>query len=140
MVRIAVVAIIAALLAGAGGFALGRLTHVGERHAAVDAEIDKLLEQAENALRQEHYDEPQGNNVLDLTDQVLSRRGDEPRARSLRQRAADRLVRRGLDRKALGYPAEALASYELAAKLARPDHGLLQEIEATKKDLASKNK
>lgn len=140
MARVAVVALVVAVVSGAGGFALGRLTHVGERHAAADAEIDKLLERAENALRAEHFDEPHGESVLDLTDQVLARRPEEPRARALRQRASDRLVRLGLDRKALGFPGEALERYEIAAKLVRPDHGLLEEIEATKKDLAAKKK
>lgn len=138
MSRRIIIAILIGLVGLVGGFALGRFTHIGERHAQIDAEIDKLLVRAESAFHAERFDEPRGDNVLDLTDEILAKRPDESRARALRQHAADRLVRIGLDRKAKGQLADALSAYELSAKLARPDHGLLEEIEATKSELARK--
>lgn len=123
------------VVGAAGGFVVGRYTHVGERHAELEAEVDSLVARAEKALAAERFDEPEGDNVLDLTEQILARQPDEPRARSIRQRAADRLVRLGLQRKAGGNLAAALALYELATRMTRPDHGLLEEIETTKREI-----
>lgn len=135
--RTIVIAAAAGLCLGlAGGFAIGRYTHVGDQHAAVDAAVETLVQRAENALAGARFDEPEKDNVLDLTDQILTLRPDEPRARAIRERAADRLVRIGLERKSKGALREALAAYELAAKFTRPDHGLLREIDDTKEALA----
>lgn len=138
MARRIVVALVLLLVGGAGGFALGRFTHLGDRHAEVDAQVEILVKRAESALVAERFDEPEGDNVLDLTDDILAKKPDEPRARSIRQRASDRLVRLGLQRRATGDLAGALRWFELAARMTRPDHGLTEVIAATKRDLAAK--
>ncbi len=138
--RAVLVAVLVGLASGIGGFALGRYTHIFERHAAADAELEKLVARAESALVAERFDEPANDNVLDATDQILAKRPDDARASELRLRAANRLVRRGLLRKASGDPAAALKDYNLAARFTRADHGLLEEIEATKRDLAKLGK
>jgi hypothetical protein len=131
LARIALTAL-AIGLAGVVGFFVGRRTHVGERHAAVEAEVDALFQRAEKALEAEQYDWPRGDNVLEITDDALSHAPGDHRIKELRQRASDKLIRRALIKRAQGQRHEALRDLELAARLSRPDHGLLDLIEETR--------
>lgn len=128
---------VAIMLAGVVGFFVGRRTHVGERHAAVEAEVDALFQRAEKALVAEQYDWPHGENVLEITDDALSHAPGDHRIKELRQRASDKLIRLALVKRAQGQRHEALRDLELAARLSRPDHGLLDLIEETRAGGAS---
>lgn len=131
LARVALTAV-AILLAGVVGFFIGRRTHVGERHAAVEAEVDALYLRAQKALDADAYDWPRGENVLEITDDALSHAPGDHRIKELRQRASDKLVRRALLKRAQGERHEALRDLELAARLSRPDHGLLDLLEETR--------
>ncbi|MBI2388858.1 MAG: serine/threonine protein kinase [Deltaproteobacteria bacterium] len=136
--RVAALLLVAALAGVAGvGIAAYRLGWVGP--AKVDdkkAQVEDLLVRARAALDARRWDKPSGDNVVELTDQILAIAPSETRAFAIRNSAADRIVREALDRKAHDDFAAALALYRVAAKLSPPDKGLQEEIEEVEAEVA----
>lgn len=59
-----------AAAAGAGVY-VGRRTHFGERHAALDAGLAGLVKRAKKTLAADQLENPAGENVLGRTDDAL---------------------------------------------------------------------
>jgi hypothetical protein len=109
-----VVSVIATLLIGAvSTWALG--LYPSQRRAA---EVQTLLQRAEDALQGERYlNEPRGNDVEDITDAVLALDPDNARAHQLRTAAAVRLRNQGVELRNSGHPQEALRVLRRATRL-----------------------
>ncbi|MBL8717860.1 MAG: protein kinase [Myxococcales bacterium] len=132
---VAIIAVCALL--GIGGLGVGayRLGWVGKKVEA-KSELDQLLDRARAALKARHFDEPPGDNVLELTDKALKLAPDEPRVFAVRNSAADKLVREALERQAKEDQVGALALLKLADKFAPNDKGILDEIAEVEATLA----
>jgi hypothetical protein len=104
--------------------------------SAKQVEIDQLLQRAQAALDARKWDEPAGDNVLELTDQLVQKAPGETRTLQIRSQASDRIVREALDAKAKKDLARALKLLQLAKRLSAPDMGVEQEIEDLEAEIA----
>jgi serine/threonine-protein kinase len=122
--------------AGIGGYRMGWF---GAKPAASSkqSEVDALLQKAQAALDARRWDAPPGDNVLELTDELLKKAPAETRTRQIRNQASDRIVREALDAKAKKDLAQALKLLKLAQQLSPPDMGLEQEIEDVEAEIAA---
>lgn len=79
--------------------------------------VEKQLEAAREALRNEAWDAPPGNNVKDILDHALAKWPRDERVKEARREAAERLVTSALGRKYAGDTKEALHLARIAAGL-----------------------
>mgnify|MGYP002780685314 CR=1 FL=1 len=95
--------------------------------------LEGTTSRAEEALRQQHWATPPGDNVRDLTAEGLARWPDDARWQALRARAADALVSQAVEQQAIGEVAEALKTARLALELDPEDRSanrLVEKLEA----------
>ncbi len=85
--------------------------------AADDNTLDHAIERANDALRKQHWDDPPGDNVLELTDEGLKKWPNDARLLDIRARATDEVVKAALGEKYLNHR-------DKAAKLAQLAHQL----------------
>ncbi len=135
-VLFAVLALGALTAAGVGAYRAGLFRDKTSAATAKQAEIDQLLVRAQAALDARRWDSPPGDNVLDLTNQLIQKAPSETRTFQIRNAASDRIVREALEAKAKKDLPNALKLLQLAQKLSTPDMGLEQEIEDVEAEIA----
>jgi serine/threonine-protein kinase len=132
-----VLALVAVSAAGIGAYRMGVFGPKVPATSAKQAEVDQLLQRAQAALDARKWDEPAGDNVLELTDQLAQKAPGETRTFQIRSQASDRIVREALDAKAKKDLPRALKLLQLAKRLSAPDMGLEQEIEDLEAEIAA---
>jgi serine/threonine-protein kinase len=131
-----VLTLVAVSAAGIGAYRMGVFGPKLPATSAKQVEIDQLLQRAQAALDARKWDEPAGDNVLELTDLLVQKAPGETRTLQIRSQASDRIVREALDAKAKKELARALKLLQLAKRLSAPDMGLEQEIEDIEAEIA----
>jgi serine/threonine-protein kinase len=79
--------------------------------------VDDYVSRANDAMRQQRWDAPPGDNVRDITTEALGKWPREPRLLDIRVRATDELVKEAVGRNFAGDPAAALHLARLAKEL-----------------------
>ncbi len=127
--RAAAILLALAVFVPVGAFGASRLWN---RPAPVEEEeganVDALLEAAEEAMDRRAWDAPPGDNVKELTDKALESSPGDRRVLSLRRTAADRILSEALGKKYGGDNDEALRLAVLALSL-NPDLVAAQQMQ-----------
>jgi serine/threonine-protein kinase len=136
--RFAAALVVAGLLGvsalGIGAYRMGWIPGVAKVDPKKE-EIENLVTRSRAAIDAHHWEEPKGENVVELTDKLIALAPTDQRGFRIRKVASDRIVRDALERKANHDVAGALHLFELAAKLSPPDKGLNDEIAEAKSEV-----
>ncbi|MGZ3454429.1 MAG: serine/threonine protein kinase, partial [Polyangiales bacterium] len=136
--RFAFAVVVAGLLGvsalGIGAYRMGWIPGVAKPDPK-KAEVEDLVTRARAAVDAHHWEEPKGENVVELTDKLIAIAPTDQRGFRIRKIASDRIVRDALEKKANHDVAGALHLFELAAKLSPPDKGLNDEIAEAKSEV-----
>lgn len=130
--RAAAVLVAIAVLVPVGAFGAARIWNAKPETADESANIEGLLESAEEAMDRRAWDAPPGENVKELTDRALELSPGDRHVLSLRRTAADRILSEALGKKYAGSKEEALRLANLSLSL-NPDlaaaQALVKELE-----------
>ncbi len=130
--RAAAVLLAIAVLVPVGAFGAARIWNAPPETADEAANIESLLESAEEAMDKRAWDAPPGENVKELTDRALELSPGDRHVLSLRRTAADRILSEALGKKYAGAKEEALRLVNLSLSL-NPDlaaaQALVKELE-----------
>ncbi len=85
--------------------------------AADASSLQSYHERATKAFRAQHFDEPAGDNVRDLTNEGLAKYPHDPRLLEIRADATDELVKNAVAEKYLGHQDQAAHLAQLAHEL-----------------------
>jgi serine/threonine-protein kinase len=119
--------------------AAGWAYKTGKLGPSADAEQDRFVARATDAMFKNHFDEPPGDNVKDITDEGLRRWPHERRLIEIRVRAANELTSQALAQRAAGDVVEALKLAKLAHELDPHDASAKRLVEQYEAELASFN-
>jgi serine/threonine-protein kinase len=117
--------------------AAGWAYKTGKLGPSSDAEQDRFVARATDAMFKNQFDEPPGENVRDITDEGLRRWPHERRLIDIRVRAANELTSQALAQRAAGDVLEALKLAKLAHELDPHDASAKRLVEQYEAELAS---
>ncbi len=105
--------------------------------SAADAEAERIVARATDAMFKNHFDEPPGENVKDITDEGLRRWPNDRRLIDIRVRAANELTSQAIAQRSAGDVLEALRLAKLAHELDPHDASAKRLVEQYEAELAS---
>jgi serine/threonine-protein kinase len=129
--------ILLCFVAGAG-IAAGLAWKMGKLEpAAQTSSVDETVHRANEALKKDHFVEPPGDNVRDITDEGLKRWPGNDRLLEIRERAANDLVQQALARRFSGDVVEALRFAKMARELDPGNASAQHLVETYEAELAT---
>ncbi len=102
-----------------------------------DADAERYVARATDAMYKNHFGAPPGENVRDLTDEALRRWPSDRRFADIRERAANELVAQAGSHRAPGEVQEALRLAKLALELDPKDASARRLVEQLEAEIAT---
>ena len=120
------------------GIAFGWAWKVGRiGGSGVDAEEERFVARATDAMFKNHFHEPPGENVKDITDEGLRRWPNDRKLLDIRIRAANELTSQAITQRSAGDVLEALRLAKIAHELDPHDASAKRLVEQYEAELAS---
>ena len=116
---------------------LGWAWKVGKIGGGADAEEERFVARATDAMFKNHFHEPPGENVKDITDEGLRRWPNDRKLLDIRVRAANELTSQAIAQRSAGDVLEALRLAKIAHDLDPHDASAKRLVEQYEAELAS---